>query len=176
MSAPLPAPPDPAHDLWSSWTELLRHADEDDPHRAMTVVVAEHDFGTVCSTLLALPRDAARAPVLLFANGPPTRAPYVAIEALGSCNAITDAGSKFPDNVPVLLMAGDPIVPGAPPPFGVESCRKVAAANPKLKLTVDYLPEAGVRGNSHMMMLDRNNKQIADRIMIWIDRARAGKK
>jgi pimeloyl-ACP methyl ester carboxylesterase len=101
---------------------------------------------------------------------------YVAIEALGSCNAITDARPTFPDTVPVLLMAGDPIVAGAPPPFGIESCKKVAAANPTLKLTVDYLPEAGIHGNTHMMMLDRNNKQIADRIMAWIDRARAGKK
>jgi transport and Golgi organization protein 2 len=75
------APPDPAHAVWSAWTELLRHADEDDPHRAMTVVVPEHGFGTVCSTLLALPRDPAQAPVLLFANGPPTRAPYAPIAA-----------------------------------------------------------------------------------------------
>jgi transport and Golgi organization protein 2 len=69
------APPDPARGTWSSWTELLRHADEDDPHRAMTVVTA-HAFGTVCSALLALPAKSAQPPVLLFANGPPTRAPY----------------------------------------------------------------------------------------------------
>ena len=41
---------------------------------------------------------------------------------------------------------------------------------PQLKLTIDYLPDAGIRGNSHMMMLDSNNKQIADRIMAWIGR------
>ena len=50
----------------------------------------------------------------------------------------------------------------------IEGCKTVAAAHPDLKLTVDYLPDAGIRGNSHMMMLDRNNKQIADRIMRWI--------
>ena len=65
-------------------------------------------------------------------------------------------------------MAGDPIAAGAPAPFGIDGCKKVAAANPELKLTVDWLPEAGIRGNSHMMMLDRNNKQVADRIMKWI--------
>ena len=73
-------------------------------------------------------------------------------------------------------MAGDPIDPKAPPPFGIEGCKAVAARRPDLKLTVDYLPEAGIRGNSHMMMLDRNNKQIADRIMSWIDRRVAGPK
>jgi hypothetical protein len=67
-------------------------------------------------------------------------------------------------------MAGDPIVAGAPPPFGIENCRKVAADHPTLRLSIDYLPEGGIRGNSHMMMLDRNNRQIADRIMGWIER------
>jgi pimeloyl-ACP methyl ester carboxylesterase len=119
-------------------------------------VVLAHSQGglTVYPTLIARP-DLFKA--------------YVAVEALGSCNAITDAGARFPTNVPVLLMAGDPIVAGAPPPFGIEGCKGVAAANPSLRLTVDYLPDAGIRGNSHMMMLDRNNRQIADRIMGWID-------
>jgi len=53
----------------------LRHADDDDPHRAITVVTARR-FGTVCSTLLALRADRTEPPLLLFANGPPTAAPY----------------------------------------------------------------------------------------------------
>jgi hypothetical protein len=73
-------PPDPGAADWASWTELLKHADEDDPHRAMTVVTA-HAFGTVCSALLALPAEQQASPVLLFANGPPTRAPYRRIAA-----------------------------------------------------------------------------------------------
>ena len=74
------AAPDPARGDWSAWTELLRHADEDDPHRAMTVAVPEHAFGTVCSELLALPAAPAGEPVLMFANGPPTQAPYERID------------------------------------------------------------------------------------------------
>jgi hypothetical protein len=74
------APPDPGTGAWTSWTEILRHDDDADPHRAMTIAPAD-DFGTVCSALLAVPRDASRPPVLLFANGPPTRAPYAALEA-----------------------------------------------------------------------------------------------
>ncbi|HEX3466155.1 MAG TPA: NRDE family protein [Candidatus Elarobacter sp.] len=75
------APPDPARGDWSAWIELLRHADDEDPHRAMTVAVPEHAFGTVCSQLLALPAEPSSEPVLLFANGPPTRAPYDRIAA-----------------------------------------------------------------------------------------------
>jgi hypothetical protein len=73
-------PPDPAAGDWTSWTALLRHADEDDPHRAMTVVTP-HAFGTVCSSLLALPAAPQAHPVLLFAAGPPTGAPYLPIAA-----------------------------------------------------------------------------------------------
>ena len=74
------APPDPQTGTWASWTEILRQDDDADPHQAMTIAPAD-DFGTVCSTLLALPRGVAQPPVLLFANGPPTRAPYAAIGA-----------------------------------------------------------------------------------------------
>ena len=38
-------------------------------------------------------------------------------------------------------------------------------------------PDQGIRGNSHMMMQDRNNLQIADLILKWIDghdRTRSG--
>jgi hypothetical protein len=74
-------PPDPAREDWSAWIALLRRADDEDPHRAMTVAVPEHAFGTVCSQLLALPADPSAEPVLLFANGPPTVAPYRRIAA-----------------------------------------------------------------------------------------------
>jgi pimeloyl-ACP methyl ester carboxylesterase len=30
-------------------------------------------------------------------------------------------------------------------------------------------PERGIRGNSHMIMQDKNNQQIADLILLWID-------
>jgi len=87
---------------------------------------------------------------------------------LGSCGAITDAGDEFPSDVPVLLMSGDPIDPSVEPPFGINECKTVAEENPELNLTVDWLVEAGIMGNSHMMM-DKNNKQIAQRIMRWIE-------
>ena len=30
------------------------------------------------------------------------------------------------------------------------------------------LPEVGISGNSHMMMMDKNNLQVADRLRKWI--------
>ena len=37
------------------------------------------------------------------------------------------------------------------------------------------LPEAGIKGNSHMMMMDKNNLVVADQIIAWLGEA-TGKK
>ena len=41
-------------------------------------------------------------------------------------------------------------------------------------------PDRGIRGNSHMIMQDKNNQQIADLILQWMDervrKRNAGKK
>jgi len=33
-----------------------------------------------------------------------------------------------------------------------------------------HLPKVGIRGNSHMLMQDRNNLHLADLILDWIDK------
>jgi PAB1-binding protein PBP1 len=72
--------PEPATGDWTAWTALLRRADADDPHRAMTVA-AGAELGTVCSTLLALPAARPAPPVMRFAAGPPTQVPYEPVTA-----------------------------------------------------------------------------------------------
>jgi hypothetical protein len=37
-------------------------------------------------------------------------------------------------------------------------------------MTFISLPSIGIHGNSHMMMLDNNNLQVADVIIDWIDK------
>jgi hypothetical protein len=32
-----------------------------------------------------------------------------------------------------------------------------------------HLPDLGIRGNSHMLMQDKNNSEIADLLIRWID-------
>lgn len=71
-------PPAPGENDWSSWIELLRHEDHDDPRRGMTVHVG--DLATVSSALVAVPA-APVPPILLFADGPATRAPYRLLSA-----------------------------------------------------------------------------------------------
>jgi hypothetical protein len=33
-----------------------------------------------------------------------------------------------------------------------------------------HLPKLGIKGNSHMLMQDRNSNELADLVMAWIDR------
>ena len=36
-----------------------------------------------------------------------------------------------------------------------------------------YLPALGLKGNGHMMMMDKNNLQIADLIIDWLGQSTA---
>ncbi len=72
--------PEPERAEWSEWIAILRREDAADPHQAMTVVT-DHGFGTVASTLIAVP--AAGRPILRYADGPPTRASYRPVDAPG---------------------------------------------------------------------------------------------
>jgi hypothetical protein len=74
------AAPEPDHGEWSEWRSLLaaRGYDPDaGPGGAMTVRT-DTGFGTVCSSLMALPGEDATAtvPIWLFASGPPDQAPF----------------------------------------------------------------------------------------------------
>lgn len=44
------------------------------------------------------------------------------------------------------------------------------------EVTVDVLPEAGIFGNGHTLMLERNNKEIMYRMIEWLDARVYGKK
>jgi hypothetical protein len=71
-------PPDPGADEWSAWIELLgqRALPGAEPGDAMTIVT-DGDFGTVCSSLIALPAHG--APIMKFAAGTPDQAPFETI-------------------------------------------------------------------------------------------------
>jgi hypothetical protein len=71
-AAPVPTPED---DDWSGWIDLLadRAGPDGDPRNAMTIVT-DGDYGTVSSTLLALP--ATGRPIMRFAAGHPDQATF----------------------------------------------------------------------------------------------------
>jgi hypothetical protein len=97
------------------------------------------------------------------------------IQIEGGCDTTLTAG-QFATlaRVPILVVFGDHL--GDVPAFaefrlqGFRVCQrfiaKVNAAGGDA--TMLHLPESGLHGNSHMMMQDRNNLQVADLILRWI--------
>jgi pimeloyl-ACP methyl ester carboxylesterase len=72
----------------------------------------------------------------------------------------------FP-GIPVRIVWGDNLL-GQPILNDelVRRCRAIARDRPLI--SIDELPAAGIRGNGHMMMMEDNNIEIADRIVIWL--------
>jgi Transport and Golgi organisation 2 len=71
----------PSPDDWRAWQEIL--ADRHGQPGEQINVVPRGGFGTVCSSLLMLPREG--PPVWLFAAGPPHEAPFQSV-TLGAAN------------------------------------------------------------------------------------------
>lgn len=78
-------PPDPGRGDWSAWQELLasRLHDAGAGREGAMSVVTESGFGTLSSSLIALPSHSrpGREPVWLFAAGWPGEAPYRPVAA-----------------------------------------------------------------------------------------------
>ena len=78
------AVPDPDSADWDDWQALLASQDRDlasGPEGAMTIVTG-HGFGTVCSSLIAIPPklEPVRKPIWQFAAGRPDLTPFSPIE------------------------------------------------------------------------------------------------
>jgi hypothetical protein len=94
----------------------------------------------------------------------------------GNCAPMSAEESTGPfRKVPLLSVWGD-FSEGAPGPngdarrngcIGTVEALKAAGGNARFLL----LPAAGQKGNSHMLMMDRNNLQIADLIIAWLGQA-----
>ena len=84
--------------------------------------------------------------------------------------------------IPTLIMFGDHLgdVRGGPASWSTnfDTCQKfvdqVAAVGGDAQMM--HLPKLGIRGNSHMLMQDKNNLQLADLLINWIDKHVEAKK
>jgi pimeloyl-ACP methyl ester carboxylesterase len=95
------------------------------------------------------------------------------IDVEGSCGPLSpdDVSTSF-RKVPTLIVFGDYTV-GANGPNGDERrkmCNESVAAINGAGGTAKFLflPGLGISGNSHMLMMDKNNIQIADLIINWL--------
>jgi pimeloyl-ACP methyl ester carboxylesterase len=77
--------------------------------------------------------------------------------------------------IPTLIMFGDHLgdVTGGPANWmtSYEGCqtfvKQLTSAGGDAQMM--YLPQMGIKGNSHMLMQDKNNLQLADLILSWLD-------
>jgi pimeloyl-ACP methyl ester carboxylesterase len=98
-------------------------------------------------------------------------------EPPGGCNAttLTDQQIATLATIPILIEFGDHL--DSPPVAAVwtaalANCKAFIArvnAVPGGNAQIIHLPELGLHGNSHMWMLDKNNLQVGDLILKWID-------
>jgi pimeloyl-ACP methyl ester carboxylesterase len=93
------------------------------------------------------------------------------------CPALSSAQIQILAKIPILIMYGDHIVSSALSSESVwrpsvESCKTYVAQLQAAggNATLVELPRIGIFGNSHMLMQDRNNLQVADYILSWIDK------
>jgi pimeloyl-ACP methyl ester carboxylesterase len=84
----------------------------------------------------------------------------------------TEAQIEAYRGIPVLELFGDhldvPVFTGRPRYEGRKAVVERITKQGGGKATLVRLPDVGVKGNSHMMMQDRNNLQVADFVLDWI--------
>jgi pimeloyl-ACP methyl ester carboxylesterase len=101
----------------------------------------------------------------------------ISLESGYACQkSFSRAERKQLARIPILMVFADHLA-DAPEPFAsrwttaLEQCRTMATdiRNEGGDVTFIHLPEAGIHGNTHLFMLDKNNLQIADLLLGWID-------
>ena len=89
------------------------------------------------------------------------------------CGDLNDQQISVLAKIPTLVVFGDHLadVPGIWQ-SAFEGCQKfvdrVKSAGGDSEMM--YLPKLGLKGNSHMLMQDKNNLQVADLILAWLDK------
>ncbi len=98
-------------------------------------------------------------------NRPCQVAAIASIEPAQTCPGLDDP--TFPE-IPVRLIWGDNLPPegGTLTLRDVELARALSREMPNIVL--DYLPEQGIHGNGHMLMMEDNNDVIAARVIDWL--------
>jgi dipeptidyl aminopeptidase/acylaminoacyl peptidase len=77
--------------------------------------------------------------------------------------------------IPTLIMFGDHLADVKAPFSWMDALTSCNTFVDQLKkaggdATMMYLPAMGIKGNSHMLMQDKNSNQLADLVIAWIDK------
>lgn len=86
----------------------------------------------------------------------------------GCFTNLTPDHIKILKKIPILVIEGDHYPDAKPPASCVTQRDQINAAGGNM--TYVHLPAIGIKGNTHMFMQDRNNLQVADLIIKWMDK------
>ncbi len=91
------------------------------------------------------------------------------------CPTLTPVQLATLAKIPTLVMFGDHLADVTKPlnwMGAFESCEKFVTQLKQAGGDAEmmHLPDLGIKGNSHMLMQDKNSNQIADLLIAWIDR------
>jgi hypothetical protein len=130
--------------------------------RAYTVLVDK-----VCPCVILFHSQAGQFGFKVAQARPDKVKALIAVEPAG----IGDPGqAAVLKDIPTLVVYGDNIALDSRWPQirknGVEFVGEISKAGGKVEIL--DLPNAGIRGNSHMLMMDRNNLQVAGLIQEWL--------
>jgi hypothetical protein len=135
---------------------------DDQIHRAYAALVEK-----VCPCVLLIHSQAGQWGYKVAQAHPDKIKAIVAIEPAAAGDADKATALK---SIPILVVWGDYI--GENPRWstirdtGMKFTQRIEAAGGRVKV-VD-LPTIGIRGNSHMVMMDKNNMAVADLIQQWL--------
>lgn len=90
-----------------------------------------------------------------------------------SCNPLTPQQIATLATIPTLVVFGDHLSTGGFASHWIQALHDCTEYVQQVNdaggdATLIHLPDFGIYGNSHMMMLDKNNLQVADVILKWI--------
>jgi pimeloyl-ACP methyl ester carboxylesterase len=82
--------------------------------------------------------------------------------------AVTDPGLSDPAfrDIPVFIMWGDNLPMDGP--LSQQAVDVARGLGGHRLLTLDVLPESGIRGNGHMLMMESNSDELAQRVVDWL--------
>ena len=125
----------------------------------------------VCPCVIVFHSQAGQFAFKVAQSRPDKVKALVAVEPGGVGDPAQVAALK---GIPILALLGDNIdrdprwrASRAPAIKFLEAVREAGG-----RVEIRDLPKAGIRGNSHMMMMDRNNLEVADVIQTWLERER----
>src|SRR5256884_5454961 len=135
------------------------------------------DWSQTCALPISLARDLGGAILVGHSqsSGFPTQAVLKGLPGIrgiiqletGCFSNLTAGEIATLAKVPILIVVGDHFLSPQPSGACATEVQRINAAGGDM--TFIALPSVGLFGNSHMFMQDKNNLQVADVIMKWID-------